>query len=192
MYDREYHKAYAARNRESILAKHKAYYAANREAIRAKQKAYRDANKDRINKKELERIRLNPEQKRRSNAAYRAANKEKRAAWVKENAALFRHYTSRRKAAKRQATPAWANQFFIEEAYRLADLRTKMTGIDWHVDHIVPLISPLVCGLHVEHNLRVIPGVENLRKNNKHWPDMPTDAPSVASADHSCNIARMQ
>ena len=71
------------------------------------------------------------------------------------------------------AKPAWANDFFIREAYHLAKLRTLATGYPWHVDHIVPLKSDLVCGLHVEHNLQVIPASENVRKQNFYWPDMP-------------------
>jgi hypothetical protein len=73
----------------------------------------------------------------------------------------------RRQAMKLSATPAWANSFFIVEAYRLAKLRTEVTGIKWEVDHIIPLRHPLVCGLHVEHNLRVIPMAQNRRKGNK-------------------------
>ncbi len=79
---------------------------------------------------------------------------------------------ARRTAQKLLAVPAWANKFFISEAYHLAKLRTEITGFKWHVDHIVPLQSDLVCGLHVEHNLRVIPARDNLTKNNRWWPDM--------------------
>ena len=76
-------------------------------------------------------------------------------------------------ARRKQAMPAWANEFFIEEIYDLARLRTKYLGIKHSVDHIVPMTSRLVCGLHVEHNLRVIPHVQNISKLNRHWPGMP-------------------
>jgi hypothetical protein len=79
---------------------------------------------------------------------------------------------AKRRAAKFNATPTWANEFFIEEAYSLAQLRTKMFGFTWHVDHIVPLNGRTVCGLHTHDNLQVIPGAENLRKGNRTWPQM--------------------
>jgi hypothetical protein len=110
-------------------------------------------------------------------ARWAAANPEKHAAgkikWKRTHVAAVNAAHSRRRATKIQATPAWANEFFIEEAYHLAQLRTKATGFEWHVDHIVPLRSKLVCGLHVETNLQVIPAVKNLKKGNRHWPDMP-------------------
>jgi hypothetical protein len=58
---------------------------------------------------------------------------------------------------------------FYAESSRL----TLETGIAHEVDHIVPLLSGLVCGLHCEANLQVITAFENQSKNNRFWPDMP-------------------
>lgn len=99
---------------------------------------------------------------RSDTAAYKVKNPDKNA-----------NIQQRRRSSKLNATPAWANEFFISEAYHLAKLRKKATGIKWHVDHTVPLKSNRVCGLHVEHNLQVIPAAQNVRKGNRHWPDMP-------------------
>lgn len=110
---------------------------------------------------------------------WRRENRERfsaaRSAWVKAHPAQRNAKQSKRRAAKLRATPAWANSFFIAEAYDLAQRRTKATGFEWHVDHIVPLRSKLVCGLHVEHNLQVIPATQNCEKSNIVWPDMPME-----------------
>lgn len=76
------------------------------------------------------------------------------------------HNTDARHAAhadrrKEQMTPADR-----QAAYHLARLRTQATGVKHHVDHIIPLQSDVVCGLHVENNLRVIPATMNIRKSN--------------------------
>jgi hypothetical protein len=104
----------------------------------------------------------NLEQARKNEAAYRARNKPK-------TRAKFVAY----KAAKIQATPSWANEEKIREFYFAADFLGLVTGEWYHVDHIVPLRSKTVCGLHTDQNLQVIPASDNLRKNNRHWPDMP-------------------
>jgi len=93
--------------------------------------------------------------------------------WRKANLAKAASYAAKARAAKLRATPAWAEQFFIEEAYDLAQRRTKATGFEWHVDHIVPLQSDLVCGLHTHQNLQVAPRSVNCSKQNRIWPDMP-------------------
>lgn len=79
----------------------------------------------------------------------------------------------RRNARKLQATPLWGSSDAIKAIYlRAADI-TKATGLKHHVDHIVPLQSKHVCGLHVEFNLEVKPWVENVSKSNRWWPDCP-------------------
>ena len=111
-----------------------------------------------------------------ANAQHRAKPEKTKAnnqRWYANNLAWSTAKTQWRRAQKRHVTPAWANQFFISEIYDLAQRRTKATGIEWHVDHIVPLRSNIVSGLHVEQNLRVIPKSTNLAKGNRHWPDMP-------------------
>ncbi len=38
--------------------------------------------------------------------------------------------------------------------------------IQFVVDHVIPLQGRMVCGLHVEGNLRVVPASVNARKHN--------------------------
>lgn len=71
----------------------------------------------------------------------------------------------------RKAQPKWLTEdhiFTLQEIYDLRDLRSELTGVPHHVDHIVPLRGTNVCGLHVPWNLQVIPAVENRSKGNKH------------------------
>ena len=107
------------------------------------------------------------------------------ALWAKTNPHKVNSIHNKRRATKISATPAWANAFFIEEIYDLAQRRTKATGFKWHVDHTVPLQSKVVCGLHVHNNLQVIPAVENYSKGNRHWPDMPCATGDRAELDET-------
>lgn len=72
-----------------------------------------------------------------------------------------------RNVAKLQATPAWADHDKIAAMYDEARRLTRETGVEHNVDHVVPLRGRLVCGLHVENNLRVITAQVNKLKANK-------------------------
>lgn len=77
---------------------------------------------------------------------------------------------AKRRAQKLQATAPWADNKAIADIYTKASQLTASTGAQWHVDHIDPLLSKLVCGLHVPENLQVLPASINMSKSNKFRP----------------------
>lgn len=114
---------------------------------------------------------LNREESIKRCRNYYNANKEKHLSsqkvWRNNNKDLICARDNKRRAGKLQATPAWSESEKIKKVYKEA----RKYGL--HVDHIVPLQNPLVCGLHVWSNLQLLAPELNLSKKNKHWPDMP-------------------
>ena len=153
---------YAKRNPDKVLAAKAAYRAKSKEKIAASAVSYKFRNLTKVKAYQTE---------------YREKNKERvrnrTRAWARANAGKVTAYTRKHQTAKLRAMPAWANQFFIEEAYDLAQRRSAVTGFKWHGDHMVPLQGRTVCGLHCEFNLRVIPSSVNQKKSHVYWPDMP-------------------
>ena len=114
---------------------------------------------------------------RRSCARYAKRHAEKvnllHAQWRKKNRHIVNQWSARYKASKRHAIPGWANITAMNEWYALARIKSMLTRRSWVVDHIVPLRSPMVCGLHTDYNMQVILNRDNLVKGNRFWPDMP-------------------
>lgn len=87
------------------------------------------------------------------------------------NPELYKALTSFRRKRNQQATPKWltsTQKKEIRSLYMIAQTTTQITGVQYVVDHIVPLIHENVCGLHVPWNLQVMTQEENLKKSNKH------------------------
>ena len=72
-----------------------------------------------------------------------------------------------------QAFPAWCSGHPGFTEINREARRRRERGENVHIDHIVPIISPLVCGLHVPWNLQVIGAGPNMRKSNHIWPGHP-------------------
>ena len=97
----------------------------------------------------------------------RERRREYRLKYYRENHSRFIGYVRKRLASKIQATPSWANQNYIRLFYEARGIEEARTGRVVHVDHIVPLRSPNVCGLHCEANLQLMFAEDNLAKSNR-------------------------
>lgn len=146
-----------AKCRECMSANGKAWYKKNKEHKNAKSKEWHEANKEQHNATNAEWQRENKDAVKKIQRRYIKNNPDKNLA----NSIRYR-------AAKYQRTPAWADNAKIEAFYTEAKRLEQETGIEYHVDHIIPLKGKLVSGLHVENNLQVIPANENLSKSNRY------------------------
>jgi hypothetical protein len=136
--------------REKNRARDRAWRKANPEKHSARVNAWRRANRERVNAQAK---------------TWRATNSEKRRAqvrkWHAANPGIVNAKKARRRARKLQATPPWADQALMRDMYEEA-VYQRLT-----VDHIVPLGSPVVCGLHWEGNMQFLTAEENSRKGNR-------------------------
>ena len=151
-----YHK-----NREARLKYAKEFVEANREKVLKQKKEYYE---------KIKLLESYKEKMRQYSKKYQIENKEK----VREIQRNWYATSTRAKSIgaeksrrRRTCKVKWANDFFISEIYHLAQLRSRLLGVKYHVDHIIPLKHPLVCGLHVENNLQIITQHENCVKRNK-------------------------
>ena len=129
-------------------------------------------HKSQRDKRNLEWKKNNPEARKQHISDYYQRNRERLLSerdkeadlerlhrWKKENPELVNANTAKRRAAKLQAIPPWADLEKIKDFY-------KNCPEEHHVDHIVPLRHSLVCGLHVSENLQYLTAEENLKKGN--------------------------
>lgn len=123
--------------------------------IRAREKIWRINNPDKI-RENRSRNRTN---NLNSDRNYRLRHKAQVAA--KNN---------RRRCSKLLRTPSWLTQFdldYIKHLYIQSEELSKITGVRYHVDHIIPLQGVEVSGLHVPWNLQIIEATDNLKKGNR-------------------------
>lgn len=78
-----------------------------------------------------------------------------------------------RKVALARAYCVWSDVDEVVRIYMACAILNELGWGRYRVDHIVPLSSKLVCGLHTHTNLQVITCRENQAKGNHFWPGMP-------------------
>ena len=143
---RELNLAWARRNSEKCKERSAGWKAANKERVREYKARWRAANKEKM--------------------------KESDARWRKENADARRAFNAQRRAMKQSAThPEHSTEIEIALLQSAARLR-KCLGIDFHLDHAIPLARG---GTHHHTNLRVLPGRFNVRKRDRLDCELPSN-----------------
>lgn len=181
---------YREENKDRARKANKEYYNANIDREKERARIWYENNYNRIRERKLDygrRWRLkNPETKKKLDLEYNNKNKDnikvKRKDYYNRNRVFIlqkcREYRSKnldkhnansagRRALKKKSIPKWYNKNKVNKLYKKA----REMGLT--VDHVVPLKSELVCGLHCWNNLQLLSQQENSSKGNYYWPDMP-------------------
>ena len=89
----------------------------------------------------------------------------------REPAWLRRHPRRRYICAVVMSSPDWAPRWKLQLLHLWKGVKTRQTGVEHVLDHIVPLCHPYVSGLTVPWNLQIVPRKVNSAKSNKFMPD---------------------
>jgi len=129
---------------EELKEHQKQWVQDNIQHVYAQQKEWRDANKERVKEYTKKSRQKHKDRVNATNARYRAERLQRTPAWLLEND---------------------FNE--MQQMYTMAKRRSEVEGIQYHVDHIIPLKGKNVSGLHVPSNLQIITWRENITKNNR-------------------------
>jgi len=166
-------KKHYQKNRAVILERARKYYQENRDAALERARKYHQKNQNKCLEKSKKYYQENRDVLKKYYQENRDRYLEYKKAWRKANPELVNANQASRRARMKKAQPPWLTEEHINQIkaeYKNSKRMKNLTGIQHHVDHIVPLAGKNVCGLHVPWNLQVIPAKHNLEKRN-HFDD---------------------
>lgn len=145
-------------NIEKSRERHRNWRLKNIDHVREKSRKWKAKNKGKVRESEIKYMK-------------ERGGSEKRKEWFKvyyqKNRELMIAKSCAYDSRVRKSKPVWESQKMINEYYKLAK-KLKL-----EVDHIVPINSDLVCGLHCLDNFQMLTREENASKGNRYWPNMP-------------------
>lgn len=139
-------------NQEAARSYTKLYYKNNTNQCKESVRSYRKNNTSKVREYKKQWNSKNPELLK---------NIKKRE--QEKNIKSYLYRNAKRRADLLLATPKWLTK---EHLQAIKDIY-KNCPDGYHVDHIIPLKSDFLCGLHVPWNLQYLPAKENISKKNK-------------------------
>ncbi len=168
-----YNQRYRSANKERIAQLNADYYKANSNTIRERTRRWIKDNPERkrsIDKQNYERHKeagtLDQYYGKRDPEVARQRAKQ----WRKDNPARVAYNIATARARRHQAIPKWVTKqerAAMRRVYEQCQQLSIDTGIPHQVDHIIPLVSDVVCGLHCLANLQILTATENNSKKCK-------------------------
>lgn len=131
----------------------------------SKKQSQENPEKHRENSKKYywkNREKLLPENTERAKRWYKENTEralQTRKQWRDKNKKVKKSLTAKYRASKKKATPTWADQELINLIY-------EECPEGYEVDHIIPLSSNSVCGLHCPDNFQYLTSSQNKQKSN--------------------------
>lgn len=197
----QYNQKYKQINNNHIIQQKHKYRKNNKEQIKQYNKQYRNDNKEQIKKylkdnrnhiiqsmKQYNKD--NRDYHNQQNKIYYQKNKEKKKQYYKNNKEHINQlnkqhkkdnpdkvllYTERRAKYLKEYTPKWYESNLIKKLYLKRNELNKKWNLKGkeklQVDHIIPIVSKTVCGLHCWANLQLINAELNNSKKNNYQQD---------------------
>lgn len=145
----------------------KSYYGQNRQELKQAARRWQVENKSHVQKYQAHYRVTHEKQLQRYAHAYRVREAERyrkyNQTFYRENKGYFHAKRMLRLAQIKNAIPAR-----LSKSHRAELVRIYSEKPSWaHIDHVIPLSHPQVCGLHVPWNLQYLSPIENLSKSNQ-------------------------
>lgn len=162
-------------NKQKLVEYNARYREDKKDILKTKAVEYRRANLSELKERDAQYYQNNREIAADRASRYYASNCERVKRVVlqyrKANPHKVAVFASNKKLALSRATPSWSETDQIDVVYKKRDEYRQLYSILFEVDHIIPIVSDTVCGLHVLANLQLLDKSLNCTKTNNYQAD---------------------